>query len=269
MHLAVLALLLQQHPASPANLPIAKVEITPSAAEVAVGGKVQLAARAIDAGGQPVPSAAIEWFVASDAGKVDSTGLVTGGYSGFVRVAAGAAVPGQQGQKIDFALVHVLPESPARVDVAPAPTKLVAGTRLTLLGTVFSKHGDRRADLVSFASSNPRVASVTADGRLHALAPGRATITAKAGPATTQLPLQVVASTVTRLAVEPASSAVRTGDGLRFTVNAKDTRGRAIADVPVEWAVAASGEGSAAVAQIDATGAFVAETPGVYTVTAR
>src|SRR3989440_9035080 len=39
-------------------------------------------------------------------------------------------------------------------------------------------------------------------------------------------------------------------------------------DLPVEWAVAASGEGSAAVAQIDATGAFVAETPGVYTVTA-
>src|SRR2546428_13535659 len=97
MHLAVLVLLLQQHPANPASFPIAKVEITPSAAEVAVGGKVQLAARAIDAGGQPVPSAAIEWFVASDAGKVDSTGLVTGGYSGFVRAAAVAGVPGPRG----------------------------------------------------------------------------------------------------------------------------------------------------------------------------
>src|SRR2546425_35406 len=142
MHLAVLVVLLQQHPTTPANFPIAKVEITPSTAEVEVGGKVQLAARAIDAGGQPVPTAAIEWFVASDAGKVDSTGLVTGGYSGFVRVAVVAAIPGQQGQKIEFALVHVLPESPARVDVAPAPTKLVAGTRLTLLGTAFSKHGE-------------------------------------------------------------------------------------------------------------------------------
>src|SRR5439155_361331 len=83
----------------------------------------------------------------------DAAGLVTGGYSGFVRVAAVAAIPGQQGQKIEFALVHVLPEPPARVDVSPAPTKLVAGTRLTLLGTAFSKHGDRRADLISFASS--------------------------------------------------------------------------------------------------------------------
>src|SRR5207245_11446694 len=128
----------QQHPAKRANCPIATGESTPSAAEVAVGGKVQRAARAIDAGGQPVPSAASEWFVASDAGKVDSTGLVTGGYSGFVRVAAVAAIPEQQGQKIEFDLVHVLPESPPRVDVHPAPTKLVAGTRLTLLGTVFS-----------------------------------------------------------------------------------------------------------------------------------
>src|SRR2546425_5557025 len=170
MHLAVLALLLQQHPANPANFPIAKVEITPSAAEVAVGGKVQLAARAIDAGGQPVPSAAIEWFVASDAGKVDSTGLVTGGYSGFVRVAAVAAIPGQQGQKIEFALVHVLPESPARVDVSPALTKLVAGTRLTLLGTAFSKHGDRRADLVSFEKAVPRSRSEEHTSELQSLA---------------------------------------------------------------------------------------------------
>src|SRR5207249_10661511 len=46
MHLAVLSLLLQHHPAKPPNLPIATVEITPSAAEVAVGGSLQLAARA-------------------------------------------------------------------------------------------------------------------------------------------------------------------------------------------------------------------------------
>src|SRR3989449_3973608 len=218
MHLAVLVLLLQQHPANPASFPIAKVEITPSAAEVAVGGKVQLAARAIDAGGQPVPSAAIEWFVASDAGKVDSTGLVTGGYSGFVRVAAVAAIPGQPGQKIEFALVHVLPESPARVDVAPTPVKLVVGTRLTLVGTAYSKHGDRRADLVSFWSSNQKVVSVTPDGRLHALAPGRATLTAKAGPASATLAIQVVPNAVARLAIDPASAAVRTGDVIRFTV---------------------------------------------------
>ncbi len=267
MHVAVLLALLQ-HPAAPAAFPVTKVEITPPAAEIEIGQTVRLAARALDARGQPVTGATIAWLSGGTEGDVDSTGLVKGGYNGYVRVTAVAFIPGQQGQVFGDAVIHVLPEPAARIDVAPAPARVVAGTRLTLAGAAYSKHGDRRADLVSFSSSNPRVASVTADGRLHAVAAGRVTITAKAGPATLQLPVQVVTGTITRLAVEPASSAVRTGDVIRFTVNAKDARGRAIGDVPVEWAVAASGAASAAVAQIDAAGAFVAETPGVYTVTA-
>jgi len=267
MHVAVLLALLQ-HPAAPAAFPVTKVEITPPAAEIEIGQTVRLAARALDARGQPVTGATIAWYSGGTEGDVDSTGLVKGGYNGYVRVTAVAFIPGQQGQVFGDAVIHVLPEPAARIDVTPAPARVIAGTRLTLAGTAYSKHGDRRADLVSFSSSNPRVASVTADGRLQALAPGRVTLTAKAGPATLQLPVQVVAGAITRLAVEPASSAVRTGDVIRFTVNAKDARGRAMGDVPVEWAVAASGAGSAAVAQIDAAGAFVAETPGVYTVTA-
>jgi len=267
MHLAVLFVLLQ-HPTAPAAFPVTKVEITPPTAEIEIGQTVRLAARALDARGQPVTGATIAWYSGGTEGDVDSTGLVKGGYNGYVRVTAVAYLPGQQGQVFGDAVIHVLPEPTARIDVAPAPAKVVAGTRLTLAGAAYSKHGDRRADLVSFSSSNPRVVSVTADGRMHALAPGRVTITAKAGPATSQLPVQVVANTITRLAVEPASSAVRTGDVIRFTVSAKDAQGRAISDVPVEWAVAASGEGGAAVAQIDAAGAFVAETPGLYTVTA-
>src|SRR6266513_2988429 len=267
MHVAVLLALLQ-HPAAPAAFPVTKVEITPPAAEIEIGQTVRLAARALDARGQPVTGAAIAWYSGGTEGDVDSTGLVKGGYNGYVRVTAVAYIPGQQGQVFGDAVIHVLPEPAARIDVAPAPAKIIAGTRLTLAGTAYSKHGDRRADLVSFSSSSPRVASVTTDGRLHALTPGRVTITAKAGPATLQLAMQVVAATITRLAVEPASSAVRTGDVIRFSVSAKDAKDRAIAEVPIEWAVAASGAGSAAVAQIDGTGAFVAETPGVYTVTA-
>src|SRR5438132_3061710 len=253
MHVAVLLALLQ-HPAAPAAFPVTKVEITPPAAEIEIGQTVRLAARALDARGQPVTGAAIAWYSGGTEGDVDSTGLVKGGYNGYVRVTAVAFIPGQQGQVFGDAVIHVLPEPAARIDVAPAPARVIAGTRLTLAGAAYSKHGDRRADLVSFSSSNPRVASVTADGRLYAVAAGRVTITAKAGPATLPLPLQVVTGTITRLAVEPASSAVRTGDVIRFTVSAKDAQGRAISDVPVEWAVAASGEGGAAVAQIDEIG---------------
>jgi hypothetical protein len=260
---SVLLLALLQQPAAPA-FPVAQVEIRPAAAAVEVGQKVQLSARALDAGGQPVTAAVVRWFVASDVGSVDSSGLVTGGYSGVVRVAAVATLPGQQGQRIEFALVHVLPESPARIAVERAPARMMAGTQVTLMGTAYSRHGDRRADLVSFSSSNSRVATVTPDGRLHALTPGRATVTAKAGAAATQLALQVVPNTVAKLTLDPASAAVRTGDVVRFSANARDGAGRVLTDLPVEWAVAAT----LGVATIDPTGAFVAETPGTYTVTA-
>src|SRR3989442_12316660 len=97
MHVAVAFALLLQQPAAPASFPVAKVEITPSVAEVEVGQRVQLSARAFDASGQPVRNATIEWFVASDVGSVDSTGLVSGGYAGFARAAAGGGNPGAAG----------------------------------------------------------------------------------------------------------------------------------------------------------------------------
>src|SRR2546425_3047873 len=235
-----IAAALVQLPVTPPRFPVARLEISPAAAAVEVGQQVRLTARALDAAGQPVPHAQIEWFAAGYEGDVDSTGLVTGSYAGVARVAAVASVPGVRGQRIELVLVRVLPEAPARIDIVPAPARLVAGTRLTLIGTAFSRHGDPRADVVSFSSGNPRVASVTVDGRLHALAPGRAAVTAKAGPAVQILQLEVVPNTVVGLALEPATAAVRTGDVVRFAVSAKQASGRPIGDVPVEWALTAA-----------------------------
>ena len=69
---------------------------------------------------------------------------------------------------------------------------------------------------------------------------------------------------MTKLAVEPASAAVRTGDVEHLAADAKDAAGRVVKDVAIEWALAA-GPG---LAEVDGDGAFVAELPGTYTVTA-
>src|SRR5256885_6289284 len=79
MLVAVLLALLQ-HPAAPAAFPVTKVEITPPAAEIEIGQTVRLAARALDARGQPVTGATIAWYSGGTEGDVDSTGLVKGGY---------------------------------------------------------------------------------------------------------------------------------------------------------------------------------------------
>src|SRR2546429_2491222 len=120
MHVAVLLALLQ-HPAAPAAFPVTKVEITPPAAEIEIGQTVRLAARALDARGQPVTGAAIAWYSGGTEGDVDSTGLVKGGYNGYVRVTAVADHPGQQGQGFGGAGLPVRPAPAPRPAVPPPP----------------------------------------------------------------------------------------------------------------------------------------------------
>src|SRR2546425_4066918 len=167
-------------PQPPPPFPIAKVVVTPPTAEIQVGQTVQLSGQPLDSLGKRVPGAKVEWFAGGTEGSVDSNGVVTGGYSGHVRVYAVGVIPNQRGQTITQVVITVLPEPPARVVITPAATKLVVGTRLPLVGTPYSKHDDVRHDPVTFTSSNPRVATVTPDGAVHALSPGRATITATA-----------------------------------------------------------------------------------------
>jgi len=256
MHLGLLLVLLQQ--AQPPTPAIAKVEVTPAAGELEIGHTLKISARALDANGQPVANAQIRYFVGSDNGEVDSTGVVTAGYAGPLRVVAMAFVPGQQGSTMGEAVFRAMPEPPARVVVDPLPARLAAGTQLTLVATAFSKHGDPRSEQATFTSSNPRVASVSADGVLRAVAPGRATVTVAAGSAQEKLALQVVPGPIGRVTIEPAAASVRTGDVVRFTTTPKD--------VAVAWSLGAGGAAAAAV--IDHSGAFVAEQPGVYTVRA-
>jgi hypothetical protein len=245
--------------------PIAKVEVQPSGGEVPIGGKMKFSARALDAAGQVVTGAQIGWFVGGDVGDVDSTGEFIGGYQGYARVTAVGFIPGVQGSQVfGAALVHVLPEPAARIVLDPRPTRMVAGSRLTISAAAFSRHGDRRSDPVTFTSSNPRVATVTTDGRLRAINAGRATITAASGPATETLALQVLPNTIARVNVEPATVNVRTGDVVKLTATARSGAGRPVGDVAVDWAVSA-GSG---VSEIDPSGTFVAELAGDYTVTA-
>jgi len=250
-----MALLLQQVPQ------VARIEITPAQAEVQVGQTLQLAARALDASGNPVPSVRILWFGGGE-GSVDSTGLVRAGFQGYITVAAMALASGKR--VMEETRIRVTPAPPDRVEIAPGATKVVAGTRLTLTGTPYSANSDVRYDPVSFSSSNPRVVSITPDGRLQALAPGSATVTGSVGKVAGTLTLQVLAGPVRSLTITPGATSVRTGDVVRFGFTAKDPAGKPLTGVTARWSVAAMG--NTGVAEIGDDGEFVAEEQGKYTV---
>lgn len=244
--------------------PPPRVEVTPAMGELDIGQTLQLRARVIDAQERPVTDATVEWHVASDNGSVDSSGLVTAGFRGTLRVAAVARVPGSARPAVGEAILVVRPLPAARIDVNPLPQRVVVGTKLPLRATAYSRQGDRRDDPISFTSSDSRIAAVTPDGRLTAISPGRATLTAAAGPARRTMDLEIVPSTVARVAVTPEAAEVRTGDVVRFQATPRDVRGRAMGEVAVRWSLAAG----AGAADLDPDGAFVAELPGTYVVSA-
>jgi hypothetical protein len=262
--LAALLLAVLQAPAqAQAPSPIAKVEVSPATAEVEVGQTFQFSARALDDQGKPVPGVRLNWFDGGGQGEIDSTGLLTAGYRGTVLVTAVASVEGSKAV-YGRATVSVRPESASRVDLSPVPSTVLVGSRLSLSGASFSVHNDPRDDAIRFSSGNPRIAQVTPDGRLRALSPGKVTITGQAGTAKSTLALQVVPNSLTRLDVEPAGATVRTGDVVRFKASGRAPTGKTVSGFAVRWSV----DGGDGVAQIDGEGAFVAERPGRYTVSA-
>jgi hypothetical protein len=261
--IAALLLVLVQAPQQ-APSPISRVEVSPPEAEVEVGQTLQLGARVLDDAGKPVPNARVQWYDGGGQGHIDSTGLLTAGYQGKVLVTAVASVAGSK-PTFGRATVVVRPQPAARVVLDPLPGKLLVGTRLALTGAAYSAQNDRRDDLLAFTSSNARVAGVTPDGRLRALAPGRVTVTGASGKATGKLEFVVVPNTIRRLALEPAATTVRTGDVVRFKVDARNPAGKSVDGLALRWSLT----GVDGIATIDRDGAFVAEQPGRYTVSAE
>jgi hypothetical protein len=91
---------------------------------------------------------------------------------------------------------------------------------------------------------------------------GTATIQAASGALTARFDVAIRANPVRGLTVTPPTGPVRTGDVVRMQANLMDGTGRPITGAPVRWSVAGRG------ATVEQDGAFVAEAPGTYTVTA-
>ncbi len=138
----------------------------------------------------------------------------------------------------------------------------MAGQRLRLTGRVFSASKDKRNDRVSWSSANPAVATVNAAGLVSAVGAGTTNITASVAGVRRQLPVTVVPGAISSLTLTPNNVEARTGEVLRFAIDAKDGKGKSIAGLTPTWTFS-PGHGT-----IDPDGAFVGYEAGEYTVTA-
>jgi len=264
--LLVLALLPQQRPAAspPPAATLARVTIDPAEVAVQVGDTVRLAVTAQDSAGRPVRDLTVRWFQSGGRfeGKVDSTGLVTGGSVGTLTVSALVSRPGGGPPATGFARVTVLPQPAARLVLHREVAKLYVGQSLVIDAIPYAPNNDRRYDQVLWSSDAPAVVSVSSTGRLSAGRRGRARITARAGRASRSFTVSVVPNPVASVQIEPEVTTARTGDVVRLEFRARTGAGRAMGDIIPEWALSPGN------AQIEADGSFVADVPGTYRVTA-
>ena len=222
-------------PAVPAS-PIARVVIQPAEAAVQANDTLRLSAIAYDSAGRVLTDVRTLWNISGGffEGRVDSTGLVTGGSTGTLNISA--VVRPTAGGRVSVAMgrVTVLPPPAARVDVMPSVTQMYIGQSLVVSAEPYAANNDRRYDPVSWTSDRPAVITVDSSGQLSARSAGRATITARAGQATKSWPITVSANPVTAIEIAPRSAAVRTGEVVRFDFQAR-AGGRSVAGVQPEW----------------------------------
>ena len=256
----VLALSVQQMPAQAAPQ-VVHVVVSPANPTVVVGETLRLTAEARDSAGRVVPGARVRFLGGTFEGSVDSTGVVTAGAPGTLMVYAVATVEGGPPGQPTPVTVRMVPAAAARITLTPGSARLAVGQRLAVGAAVYAANGDVRADDVTWSSSASAVVAVEADGRLAALSPGQATMTAAVGEARATLEVTVVAGPIRRVEIVGAADA-RTGDVLRLRAVARGDQDQEIAGLTPTWTLA-PGHGL-----IDGDGAFVAYEPGSYTVSA-
>ena len=237
---------------STATPTIKTVQVTASTKEAEVGQQVKITAVAMDDAGNVVKLTPSTYFAGPfDIAAADDNGNVK--LFGTGEVTAGAVV----GDKAGFVTIKVKAPSVKTIEIAPLTTPLVVGSNAQLDAVTRIYTGDPRTGVpIEWTSDNARVATVDAGGVITAIAPGKATITATAGPATNSTTITVVKNNLRSLLVSASMKSALTGDVVHLTA-----KGDPAGDIATRWSVSGAG------ATIDSDGAFVAERPGTYIVT--
>jgi uncharacterized protein YjdB len=239
---------------APASLTLTAEENRPLHA---TGEKLVLRAVALDAKGQPVENPELRWVSsAPDVAAVEG-GVVGAKKSGKATIAAAAGKA--------RASVEVQVSIPSLVDIrVDSPDFLLAGNSVAISAVVKNELGKPLTDVPPVWSSSDETVARVENGRLVAVAPGRATISATVPPLVRKVNVQVVRSDFARVEVDPTHLIfAKVGQQLQLRARTFNNRGIALTDVPVTWF---SSDWS--VATVSPNGQVTAVGPGRTVVTA-
>lgn len=226
----------------------------------AKGATVQLRAVAKDDKGNPIDPAKVKvaWSSAApQTAAVDETGVVTAQRSGETSVTASIGeVKGS---------APVVVSIPTSVGVSPVSKDMRPGETVVLAVVVVDDTGKPVTvpRTITWSSSDAGVARVV-EGKVEAVGPGSATISAATGSLKGAATVTVRVPEFAKLALTPAKTqTLRKGDRLTLKVAALDKKGKGVGVVPVTWK-----SSDARVATVSADGVVTAMKKGSAKITA-
>ncbi len=232
----------------------AGIEVSPAADTLfAVGDSLQLTAEPLDANGNSVQDAAIEWSSEDDAvATVDSDGLVTAAGNGTANITA--AAEGASG-----AAAITVSQVIVGMDVAPAAATLFSlGDTLRLAAVGVDANGYPGPALaVMWMSGNDSIAAVDSTGLVTAVGNGTADVFATSGEARDSAGV-TVAQLASEVRVTPAfDTLTAVGNTVRLSAAALDRNGNEVEDTDYIWSAP-----HPHVVTVDETGLVTAVGPG-------
>jgi len=215
------------------SLDVLSVAIQPKTASVLVGDSMRLSASIVMSHGNVPP--ALSWN-SSDASvaTVSTDGVVHGKALGQVVIRAASS------NKHDSAAVTITAPSPlpvASVSLAPSSVTVTVGGTVGLVATLTDANGSTLAGrTITWASSNPGVATVNGSGVVTAAAVGSATITATSEGQSGTATVSVTTVPVASVTVSPTTVSMQAGQTVQLSAMPKDANGTALSGRTVTWA---------------------------------
>jgi trimeric autotransporter adhesin len=164
---------------APPPVAVASITLSPSAPSVVTGGTVQLAATLKDAAGNTLAGRTVTWSSSSAAvASVSAAGVVTGVAAGSATITATS-----EGRSAQAAITVTAPPpvAVASITLSPASASVAVGGTVQLSATLKDAAGNTLTGrTVTWSSSNPVAASVSASGLVSGASAGTVTITASA-----------------------------------------------------------------------------------------
>jgi trimeric autotransporter adhesin len=210
---------------------VGSVAVSPRSANLAAGDTLQLSVMVQDTRGETVAGKEVSWISGNPKlATVSVSGLVTALAPGEVVVTG--TVEGHAGT----CQLLIAPVPVVAVVVAPGGGSLEAGATLQLSATLRDPQGKPvTGRSIAWSSSNPAVATVSAQGLVAGSAPGAVQITASCEGKSGVASLTVVNAPVVVVELNPASVALSPGKSEQLTALLKDSRGHALSGRSVSW----------------------------------